>query len=122
LNIGFYSYAIFIPRRRTFVILLVHVIGFDDLKYDEAYEIKVSHLHPLLTLSNYYNFCRVNFTASQNACHSLGVFTSTGVTGCKGIRVTFLHLNTLAGPTGLWPDSLLRACKILNDHKFSDAW
>jgi len=25
----------------------------------------------------------------------LGVFTSTGVTGYKGIRVTFLHLNTL---------------------------
>ena len=24
----------------------------------------------------------------------LGVFTSTGVTGYKGIRVTFLHLNT----------------------------
>jgi len=25
----------------------------------------------------------------------IGVFTSTGVTGYKGIRVTFLHLNTL---------------------------
>jgi len=25
----------------------------------------------------------------------LGVFTSTGVTGYKGIRVTFLHLNAL---------------------------
>jgi len=27
--------------------------------------------------------------------NTLGVFTSTGVTGYKGIRVTFLHLNTL---------------------------
>jgi len=25
----------------------------------------------------------------------IGVFTSAGVTGYKGIRVTFLHLNTL---------------------------
>jgi len=34
-------------------------------------------------------------THSSTSKNLLGVFTSTGVTGYEGIRVTFLHLNTL---------------------------